>query len=865
MNLTEVKRQLNKLFSAPPKQGAERSIVFWYDESGTFADDIDSLNLDNAKVIKLYDNNMFATKLYIEETDTTSNLLVYSPMPRPGNRENWLTDTIKYSQLFSTDEVSLHLLNMGINPSLRYVVDKYMIFFRNAERCKKFEGYNLAPYTENRIDIGVLSVLCKLSAPNFDNIIRSLLIEYTRGETSIIEGINKFGNIEVLWKLITKSYGYDFSEQSLEKLAILLFVTHLASNLNGKLPDVWKPFVSTDTNCVVFIDNFMKNTDYFNEYKALASIVQDKLGLDEAISSLIIEDIIDCDTFDTFDKNIIVRICENINLDVGEYEKYRRIINRRRNKRFYTEFENEYSILLSACEFFMLVSKHNDLPGVTTAKLFESYTQNLYKLDSCYRHFITACGRLERESSDINFGMSEAYMGICSKVENTYTNWFLNELSIKWCSLLDNDYQAANGTLSWQIHGITTQQNFYDKYIRGFVSDNERIIVVISDGLRYESALELTEILNAEQKGTTELSCMLGVIPSYTKLGMAALLPHKTIEINEKADILVDGISTQGTENREKILQQYRNEAVAITYENLIALSKQKGKLSECFKDVKLIYIYHNSIDARGDNAGTEHEVFEATNKCFAELSALIRLLKYGISAINIIITSDHGYIYKRSPLSESDKIPKELSECIEAKRRFLLSRSKPDIQSTQAFPCSYLKGVSDSIYVVIPRATSCFKVQGSGSGYVHGGASLQEVVIPVIKFKSDKNATTSKGAKKVTISLTNLSRRLTNVITYLTFFQNERVEEKVLPMRLKVYFVDDKGERISNENIIIAESTSINPEDRTYKEKFTLKNIPYDKTKEYYLILEDEGEMVNKVHDRIPFTIDLVFGGIKF
>ncbi len=143
----------------------------------------------------------------------------------------------------------------------------------------------------------------------------------------------------------------------------------------------------------------------------------------------------------------------------------------------------------------------------------------------------------------------------------------------------------------------------------------------------------------------------------------------------------------------------------------------------------------------------------------------------------------------------------------------------------------------------------------------MHGGTSLQEVVIHVIKFKSNKNNAKSMSAKKVTMSLMSLSHRLKSVITYLTFFQNEQVEDKVLPRRVRAYFVDDTGERISNENIIIADSASLNPENRTYKEKFTLKNIAYDKSKEYFLVLQDEDEPVNKVLLRISFTIDIGAG----
>jgi len=850
MNLTEVKKSIEKQLSHEPRMGAGRNIVFWYDEEGVFAEHIDTLELENAKIIKLYDNNMFAVKLYIEDNDKTSNLLVYSPMPRPKTSDNWLADTIKYSTTFTTDETSLNLLNFKIDHSLRFVVDRYKLFFRNSERCKKLESYSLAPYIEQKIDIGVLSALCKLPAPSLDNVVKLLLIEMATDETALIDSIEKYADVTVLWGLIRKAYGYAFPDNSFEKLAITLLVTHLSHSINGKMPSQWSEYAVENTSCFVFVDNFMKNIADWDDYNNVAKLVADRLRLAEHISSLTVDEVIECDTFDDFDKHIILRLRENIVLDVGEYEKYRKIINNRRNKRFWSDFETEYEVLLSGCEFLELCRKHTSFSERSAAALFENYTKEYYKFDYHYRRFIGAIDNL-----DDNAPFSDLF----DKVENAYTNWYLGELSVKWCELLDDEQ-------SWGLAGVTPQQRFYEKYIRSFVSDNERVIVIVSDGLRYESAKELLAILNAEQKGKAELSFMQGVIPSYTKLGMAALLPHKNIAITDKADVLIDGISSQGTENREKILKLYKPEAVAITYENLLVLSKNKTKLSERFSGQKLIYIYHDCIDARGDNVGTEREVFEATAKSFKELSGLIRILKNGISAINIIITSDHGYIYRRTPLVESDKTPKEADGSIEKKRRFILTKQNTDIQSTQRFSMSYLDKALEDIQAVTPRAANCYKIQGSGTGYVHGGTSLQEVVVPVIKFKSDKNSSKSMGAKKVSLSLTNISRKITSIITYLSFFQNEKVEEKVLPLRAKAYFCDDKGERVSNENIIIAESTSINPADRTYKEKFTFKNIQFDKSKEYLLVIEDDDELVTKELDRIPFIIDLVFGGgIKF
>ncbi|MEA4892465.1 MAG: BREX-1 system phosphatase PglZ type A [Peptococcaceae bacterium] len=845
MNLTEVKKSLERQFSRELSQGAKRNIIFWYDEDGVFADDIDSLTLPNVKIIKLYDNNMFAVKLYIEETDQESNLLVYSPLPRPLDRENWLTDAIKYGQTFSADETSNNMLILGVEGALRHVMEEYKLFFRSSERFKRFESYILGPsYTEEKIDVGILSALCKLPTPNFDQVVRTLLIEMVNGESATYDDISKFGNLDALWRIIQKSYGYGFAEQSLEKLAILLLCTHLSHSIDSPMPKEWQTYVSDNSNCFVYVDNLMKNSQFWDAYDKLAIFVAGKLGLAERAGTWTIDEIIECDTFEDFDSFIITRIRENIEQGVSEYEHYRKIIHSRKNRRYYPQFAGEYEVLLHACEYLELAVKYEKLPGISLPELFDRYVKHYYRLDSSYRHFLLAYDRLEE---------TEAFQPLCDQVENSYTNWYLSELSIKWCTLLDDE-------TTWLVPGVTPQQGFYDKYARRYVVDDERIVVIISDALRYESAVELNARLNRDQKGVSELDVMLGVLPSYTTLGMAALLPHKNISITDNADIEIDGVSSQGTENRCKILRQYKKESIAVLYDDIMKLSKQQ--MAEKFAGIKLIYIYHDVIDARGDNAPTEHEVFDATEKAFDDLDKLVRKLRNNISAINVLITADHGYIYRRTKLEERNKTPKEDAAGILSKRRFILAREDVEKHGTQSFSMDYLTKEESGLYVIVPRSVNCFKVQGTGSCYVHGGTSLQEIVVPVIRFKSDKNLRGSLGAKKVSLNLTNLSRKITSVITHLTFFQNEPVDEKRLPLRVTAYFADGDGNRISNENIIIAESISVKPEERTYKEKFTLKDMAYDKSKEYYLVLIDEEEMVNKEIERIPFVIDLVFGG---
>jgi len=696
-----------------------------------------------------------------------------------------------------------------------------------------------------------MSALCKLQAPNLDNVVRTLITEMVMGESTAWDYICKYGNEDVFWGLVKDFYGYDHEERSLDRLAITLMCSHLAQMINTTLPKDWLAYVSENPNCFVFVDNFMKNNQLWEEYNAVAAFVADKLGLQSIVKSWTIDEIADCDTFADFDRCLINRIRENITLNSGEYGFYRKIINSRRNHRHYIDFTAEYATLLHACEYLELTVIHKDLPGVTAAALFDGYVNDYYRLDSAYRHFIASYDELED---------SNEYTNLFNMVENSYTNWFMSDLTMKWNALWEDEE-------TWTLPGVTSQQGFYDKYARNFIAHDMRIIVIISDGLRYESAVELNSMLNREFKAESSLEPMFGVIPSYTALGMASLLPRKNnepITIKENATYEISGISTDGTENRGKILGLVKKESIAISYEDFQRLNKHEVK--EKFSEVKLIYIYHNAIDAEGDNAKTEDKVFKATDDAFKELTGLVRRLCNEISAINIVITSDHGYLYRRTKLEEHDKTPKADTAAIKSSRRYLLANEEIQQQGTQSFPMSYLTKSHSDIVAVLPRGSNCFKVQGAGNRYVHGGASLQEVVIPAIAFKSGKNIKGSKIAKKVGLGITSISNKVTSVITHLTFFQNEPVDDKHLPLRVIVYFEDEDGNRISNENIIIADSVSTEPRDREYKEKFTLKSMAYDKAKKYYLVLIDEEETVNKGISRTPFIIDLVFGvGLLF
>lgn len=843
MNLTEIKKVLDENLNKESSDGRKRNIVFWYDSEGEFKEDINDLVLENAKIIHLKDNNNFYIKYLIEKEDVESNFLIYSSNPKPLPRENYLLDIEKYSSEFSTDKATVIMRDLGVkDESLRNSFKKYIKFFGSKERYKRFSSYSIKNYSEEIIDIAVLSAICRLSMRDFELALKTLIIEQTKEDNKYYDEITKYGDMDVLWKLIEKRYGYHFEEKSLEQLMIMFLVTYLNSSIEAKLPKTWEAFVSPKiADCIVFINHFMNHSTDYEFYDLLANHIEEKLKIHDYLNKWDIDDYINSDTFKIFDIEIINWLNKNLIDGIGEFERYRKLINRRRTTHWFNKYKNEYEALYYAMEVLRLENElQKTIKAASAYEMFDNYTKNYYLFDLFYRKFYFNYDRIINK--DKLYELAEV-------IENTYAHWYLDELSLKWSQLMEKELESKV-----IINGVRRQQNFYEDYLRKQILDGERVFVIISDALRYESAKELSDILNRDIRGKTGISYMQGVIPSYTKLGMASLLPHSKIEIQNNSDVLVNGINSSGLENRQKILSLSSENALAIQFNDIKDF--KRSDFRETFDGKNLIYIYHNVIDAVGDKAATERDVFEAVEKTLEDLSNLVKNLVNNVSATNIYITSDHGFIYRRSALQEYDKISKVDVKSIDEGRRFILTEDNINEKGLLSIPMGYLLKDKE-LYALVPKGVVRYKVQGAGANYVHGGASLQEIVIPVIKFKNIRKDEFK--SSKVEVKLTNISRKITNRITFLEFFQVDKVEEKKLPLRLKIYFEDEDGNRISNENIVIADSRSSKPDERTYKEKFTLKDKPYDKAKNYYLILEDEDETVEKVYAKIAFTIDLV------
>jgi len=850
MELNEVKRKLEEIFNKELTDGRKRNIVFWYDDNGEFKEDIDTLNLSNAKILKLNGRNSFYVKYVLEREDKESNYLVYAPYGKPPVGENYLLDIQKYSFEFSTDKATVIMRDFNVTDnSLHNAFKKYLKFFNNKERYRAFKAYALSSYTEEILDIAVLSVLCKLPYPDLEEALKTLLAEYAHGGSTLYKNIVKFGDINTFWELVRKHYGYTLEQKDLGMLAVFLLITGLSFSLKRELPKHWEPFVSPkQSNVVVFLSHFMGGNSTAKAFRLLSQMVEEKIKLKEYVAKWDVDTYKDSDIFRLFDEGIIQKILDNLLSDVGEFDKYKEIIKSRRTRHWFKDYENEYNALYWACVLLEEWKNHKDtIREYPPGDFFKKYTEDYYKVDMAYRKFIYSFDKVNNK---------EWFASLKEKLENTYVNGFINTLSVKWSRSIETLQEY------WGISSVSYQWEFFRYLVKPHLQKGRRVFVIISDALRFEAGKELAEILNTEKKGSTEITAMQSVLPSYTKLGMAALLPHQKIEIDSDYEVFVDGISSEGSDNRNVILQNHVNKSIVVQYRDIIDL--RRDDLRKLLGGKNLIYIYHNSIDARGDHYLTEREVFDAVGETFEQLKSLVNTLVNHLSATHIYITSDHGFVYKRGTVEKSEKTSRDKVEDAYSNRRFILTDKPIGIEGTLIFDMKYILGENTQLKCITPRGTNRFEAKGAGGNYVHGGSSLQEIVIPVIYFKNERGRS-AKDVQKVRVVLTSLSRKITNTISYREFFQTEKVAGKIVPCRLKLYLADENGNRISNENIIIADIRSDNPEERKFREKFVLKSMKYDKSKKYYLIMEDEDEEVENICDRIPFIIDLAISNDDF
>lgn len=851
MNIDAIKHAIIKYFESPLEDGENRKIVYWIDTEKAFIESFEEVEIDNVKKHYLNDNNHFYTKYLLEEEDAESHYLIHTTSNMEIDTNNWLADNLLYSQKFYADEVSNILIDLDIPTAFKSLISDYVQFFRNKERYKRFNNYQIDSYNEDVIKKAMICTICKQNKLQFDNALR-VLFSNGLDDNGMLKDIYSFFGEEDFWQVIAHEFGYGFEkdktserievkkEHSLKKLAYYLFVTASAFTSNKGVLDDYQTYIAhfNKNNCMMFIDRWMNSMSDIDSFKEVSEVIETDLKIDNFLSKLDALDIDKIEVWGLAHKHIIISIATALMDRHEDYENYISLIRNRQQTCFYSEYKSIYEALFYTVKMFEFKKNREYL---LTAKpindMVESYTSTLYEMDTYYRKFYVAY------DSDSDKEIMKKLKGL---IEPLYNNWYLMKLS----GLFSDELRDNTSINSFNYK---YQKDFYNQVVNNHLKNKEKVFVIISDALRYEVGYELSEKIKVENSGVTTIEPMISAMPSVTHFGMASLLPHDRIEYAGEKKVYVDGMSSAGLENRAKILAKACEDSLALDYKDLTDMNNTE--LSKLSTGKKVIYIYHNSVDAIGDKAATEVYAFDGCEKAVDELSTLVKTLKNRMSGTNIYITADHGFIYVRDKIEETDKISKT-DEFIESGRRYAIGEKLDGGSSLLEFDLSEICAESD-YKVYTPKDNIRFKIQGGGANFVHGGASLHEMVIPLISYKNKRlSQKGSVTAKKTEVKLTSTVRKITNTIFKLNFFQTEKVEDKVIPCSVKAYFVDSTGNVISNEQTIIADKKSSNPEDRTFALRFTLDSNQYDRNEKYKLIIKDID--TDLPTDTISFEINL-------
>ena len=370
--------------------------------------------------------------------------------------------------------------------------------------------------------------------------------------------------------------------------------------------------------------------------------------------------------------------------------------------------------------------------------------------------------------------------------------------------------------------------------------------------MRYEVGQELLRRMQDDPKCSAKMDVQLSVLPSYTRLGMAAMLPHKALTMTDDYRVLADGTLCDSLAGRQTVLQSYVPNVVCVQFDDIKGL--KKNELRDIFTGKQVVYVYHNQIDARGDKANTEDEVFVACEEAIREIIALIGKINTNANTHRFVVTADHGFIYKRDKLTESDKIGGVSGKDAFINRRFIVAQEPVLDEGIDFMPMSMILGNDDTKVVSYPVSSNVFKA-GGGQNYVHGGSSPQEMLVPVLDIKMERGHMETRPAQ---ITLVSMVQKITNLITTMDFIQSDAVSDTIKPATYKLYFISEDNEKISNENIYVADKRDADATKRIFRMRFTFKNKKYDKNKPYYLVAYDETTGLESF--RHPVIMDLVF-----
>ncbi len=726
-------------------------VVFWHDPEGEYAADLERLDLPDVSVVHVA-NDEYGIKNRLLQEEPTSKFLVYRKGAAPSGVDNWLLDLELAYGVFAADRTSLIQNELGLtSEGVGEVLREHERFFGAVKRVQSLKAIVEPDDSPDRLRAKMTAVLLGQQEHSLLELTRTLLIENAAGGDAKFKAVADQQLEEFYWTGVKTIYGYSSPEASISDFVLWMFkqaIGGFRSDRPGALRNI-----QLDFNSLRF------DTRSQTALATLATRVAGNINYANSIESADFRDLVGNDLFEEVDQKIISDLAREVAARTATAREVAEVVRKRKSSiwvagylKLYTAIESGSELLSALATLSLTITSFDD--GL------DRYRHQWYRIDQLYRQFVYAARTTE---------YPKPLEELRAEVEKYYANKFLFELGNAWQPHVD----AAE---KWRSSVLRPQTSFFPERVAPITKGGRnKAVVIVSDALRYEVAHELGSRIRQEDRFEAELDAVLGVLPSYTQLGMAALLPHNKIGHSEHGDpVRVDGQRTDGSANRTKVLRPV--DGKAIQAEDVLSLSRDE--LRDLYGQYQVLYVYHNRIDATGDKAGTERQVFEAAEETLRELVDLVKRLT-NANATNILITADHGFLFQDTALADAfylSTLPQG-DEIVTTNRRYVLGRGMKQDHAFRTFAPEQL-GLDSDLEVQIPKSIHRLRLPGAGSRFVHGGASLQEIVVPVLTINKKRRSDT----RLVHVEVLPESDKITTGQLVVKLFQSEPVSEKVQP-----------------------------------------------------------------------------------
>jgi len=455
------------------------------------------------------------------------------------------------------------------------------------------------------------------------------------------------------------------------------------------------------------------------------------------------------------------------------------------------------------------------------------YESDFYVIDQYYRQATEMYFKV-----DPTFELFEAIQKVKLSLDQNYAK-LCNRINLEWTRCL----KETGGMKG--VH-LLRQYEFYQEKIKPL---QKKVAVIICDALRYEVAQELIGEL-ARSRHIATLKPALAMLPTETKYCKPSLLPYRELKLygcGDSQNLSVDSKILDTIQKRSDHLQQYRDGAICVPFETVAEYNQDKNR--EIFKH-SLVYIFHDNIDKVGHD-GNSKQVVQSCRDTIKDLATMIPKIHSTYNVTEVYITSDHGFLFNDIAFADKDK-HKVSEEYLERCSRYYLTHSKDEVSGVIKFPLQEVSGMenAEEVLVAVPEGTNRFAAPSGGYMFTHGGAALQEIIIPVITSRQERSD------NKQPVGVMILDRKLSMQASRLRFklLQTEAVSMDMKERLIKValYFNDAPVTPIKD---ILLDKTDPSLDNRKIQVDLTLnKNVDakvlqlkiYDATDDLNPILKD-------------------------